>query len=68
MNSVIKKKKKIKKEDYTVGNETETLPFSHRATGNRADPYTEPNSCLTEFNESYAPFRENSNDKDIFIS
>ena len=44
--------------------------LSHRATGNRADPYTEPNLCLSdffrisefpEFNESSAPFRENSN-------
>ena len=32
--------------------ETETLPLSHRATGNRADPYSEPNSCLSDFSES----------------
>ena len=31
---------------------TETLPLSHRATGNRADPYTEPNSCLSDFSDS----------------
>ena len=32
--------------------ETETLPLSHRDTGNRADPYTEPNSCLSDFSDS----------------
>ena len=32
--------------------ETETLPLSHRATGNRADPYIEPNSCLSDFSDS----------------
>ena len=32
--------------------ETETLPLSHRATGNRPDPYTEPNSCLSDFSDS----------------
>ena len=29
--------------------ETETVPLSHRATVNRADPYTESNSCLSDF-------------------
>ena len=32
--------------------ETETLPLSHTATGNSADPYTEPNSCLSDFSDS----------------
>ena len=32
--------------------ETETLPLSHRVTGNRADPHTEPNSCLSDFTDS----------------
>ena len=32
--------------------ETETLPLSHRATDNRTDPYTEPNSCLSDFSDS----------------
>ena len=32
--------------------ETEALPLSHKATGNRADPYTEPNSCLSDFSDS----------------
>ena len=30
--------------------ETETLPLSHRATGNKADP--EPYSCLSDFSDS----------------
>ena len=42
--------KKIKNQkgglqDWNPG-ETETVPLSHRATGNRADPYSEPNSCV----------------------
>ena len=32
--------------------ETETVPLSHRATSNRADPYSEPNSCLSDFSDS----------------
>ena len=31
--------------------ETGTLPLNHRATGNKADPYTEPNSCLSDFSD-----------------
>ena len=54
------------------------IPLDHRDTGNRTDPYTEPNSCFsdssdslnllnfTEFNESSVPFRENPNV--IFVS
>ena len=42
-----KKKLKIKKEDYRVGTKdllckTETVPLSHRATGNRVDPFLNP--------------------------
>ena len=32
--------------------ETETLPLSLRSTSNRADPYAEPNSCLSDFSDS----------------
>ena len=51
------KKLKIKKEDYRVGTQDllckrQTVPLSHRATGNRGDPYTEPNSCLSDFSDS----------------
>ena len=54
LNSVTKKIK-IRKEDCRVG--TKDLPckrqrLSHRATGNRADPYTEPKSCLSDFSDS----------------
>ena len=51
--------------------ETEIIPLGHRDRGNRADPYTEPNSSFSdfsdftgfiEFSEGSAPFRENLND------
>ena len=32
--------------------ETDTLPLSHRVNCKRADPYTEPNSCLSDFSDS----------------
>ena len=54
LNSVTKKIKNQKGglQGWNPGSpaqETETVPLSHRATVNRADPYTEPNSCLSDF-------------------
>ena len=52
-------KKKLKSKMKIAGLEPriscvriETLPLSHRATSNRADPYSEPNSCLSDFSDS----------------
>ena len=28
------------------------IPLDHRDTGNRADPYTEPNSCFSDSSDS----------------
>ena len=53
----VTKKNKIKKEDCRVGTQDllckrETLPLSHRTTGNKANPYTEPKSYLSDFSDS----------------
>ena len=32
--------------------ETEVIPQDHRDRGNRADPYTEPNSCFSDSSDS----------------
>ena len=45
---------------------TETLPFSHRATGNRADAYTEPNSCLSDFSDSLNSLHSLNSMKGLF--
>ena len=49
------KKLKIKKEDYRVGTQDllcKRQRLYHSATGNTVDPYTEPNSCLSDFSDS----------------
>ena len=49
------KNQKGRLQDWNPGSpmkETETLPLSHRATGNRVDPYTDSNSCLSDFSDS----------------
>ena len=51
LNSVTKKFKN-QKGGLQGWNPGSPLPLSHRATGNRADPYTEPNSCLSDFSDS----------------
>ena len=55
LNSVTKKK--IKNEHCEVGTQdllckTEMIPLDHRDTGNRAYPYTEPNSCFSDSSDS----------------
>ena len=54
LNSVTKKIK-IKKEGCRVGTQDllcKRQRLYHSATDNRADPYTKPNSCLSDFSDS----------------
>ena len=57
-NSVTKRNEESKKKivglepRISCVRDRETLPLSHRATDNRADTYTEPNPCLSDFSDS----------------
>ena len=59
LNSVTKKFKKIKNEQCGAGTQDLLckrqecmIPLNHRHTDNRADPYTEPNSCFSDSSDS----------------
>ena len=57
LNSLNSVTKKLKSKRKIAGLEpriscVSDLPLSHRATSTRADPYSEPNSCLSDFSDS----------------